>query len=134
MGSRSGANLRLWSRSTAGLPRWGGNKTESNERENATSAAVAAAVPVIIAAGKSLGVAHVYWFLAFHGYPVIWLVTATDAERAKVAERGLLRADVLGALQDAGVQPDLVEQTHITVQSQETVDRDYENSWYYAMK
>lgn len=111
------------------------SKTESNDGDDAaTSTAVNVAVPAIVAAGAGLGVLNAFWFLALHGYPVIWLVTATDAEKAEVAKRGLLRAEVLAALREAGVQSDLVEQTHITVESQETVDRDYEGSWYYAMK
>lgn len=44
-----------------------------------------------------------------------------------------LRDEVLAALREAGVQSEFVEQTHITVQSQETVDRDYESNWSYAM-
>lgn len=110
------------------------NSGPNNRDDGATSAAVAEAVPAIVTAGAGLGVLGAHWFLAFHGYPVVWLVTATDAEKAEVAERGLLRAEVLAALRESGVHADLLEQTHVTVESQETVDRDYEGNWYYAMK
>lgn len=65
---------------------------------------------------------------------MIWLVTVTDEEKKGVAERGLLRADVLGALRESGVRSDRLERAHITVESQETVDRDYDGNWYYVMK
>lgn len=110
------------------------NSGPNNRDDGATSITVAEAVPAIVAAGVGLGVVGAHWFLAFHGYPVVWLVTATDGEKAEVAERGLLRAEVLTALRESGVQADLLEQTHVTVESQETVDRDYEGNWYYAMK
>ena len=105
-----------------------------DRREGATSAATAAAVPGIVDATGEHGVTDVHWFLAYYGYPVIWLVTASDEEKAEVKGRGLLRAEVLAALGDAGVAPDLVERTVVGVESQETVDRDFEGNWYYAMK
>lgn len=108
--------------------------SKRDRHERATSAAVARAVPAIVAAGAGLGVSHVHWFLAFHGYPVIWLVTATDDEKAALAEHGLLRQEVLAVLGETGVRPDLVERTQITVESKETVDRDYEGSWFNAMR
>lgn len=109
--------------------------TAGNDRDDgATSAAVTVAVAAIAAAGARTGVVDVLWFLSFHGYPVIWLVTAMDAQKAEVARHGLLRPEVLAALREAGVRPDLLEQVHITVESQETVDREYEGSWFYAMK
>ena len=104
------------------------------ESERDTGTAVVAAVPVIIGSLAANGVTDVQWFLAFHGYPVVWLVTTSDAEKAVVAEHGFFRAEVLSALAEAGVAPDLLERVHVTVESQETVDRDFEGSWFYAMR
>jgi hypothetical protein len=92
------------------------------------------AVPVIVRSLAAHGVSDVQWFLAFHGYPVVWLVTSTDTEKATVVEQGFFRRDVLSALAGAGVAPDLVERAAVTVESQETVDRDFEGSWFYAMR
>jgi len=103
-------------------------------RKAATSAAVAAAVPAIVRATAPHGVTDAYWFIAYYGYPVVWLVTATDAEKAGVIAHRVLRPEVLAALGDAGVALDLLERAAVTVQSQETVDRDFGGSWYYAMK
>jgi hypothetical protein len=91
-------------------------------------------VPGIVRATARHGGRDAYWFLAYNGYPVIWLVTTTDGEKAAVMALGLLRAEVLAALGDAGVPPDLVERASVTVESQETVGRDFEGKWYYAMK
>ncbi|HVQ86783.1 MAG TPA: hypothetical protein VMT88_01255, partial [Actinomycetes bacterium] len=61
-------------------------------------------------------------------------VTTTDAEKATVVEHGFFRPEVLSALAGAGVAPDLVERAGVTVESQETVDRDFEGRWFYAMR
>ena len=103
-------------------------------RESETSAAVTSAVPVMRRCLARHGVNDVRWFLAFYGYPVVWLVTSTDADKATVVEKGFFRPDVRSALAGAGVAPDLVDRAAVTVESQETVDRDFEGSWFYAMR
>ena len=110
------------------------NSGDSAARESETSAAVTAAIPVIVGSLATHGVRDVQWFLAFHGYPVMWLMTSTDAEKATAVEHGFFRPEVLAALAQAGVAPDLVERAGVTVESQETVDRDFEGSWFYAMR
>ncbi|GAB2698477.1 hypothetical protein [Thalassiella azotivora] len=110
------------------------SRSSRHERGGATAAAVTQAIPAVVAAGADLGVIDARWFLAFHGYPVIWLVTATDEAKVAVTEHGLLRPQVMAALQVAGVRLDLVEQTQVTVESEETVKRDFEGSWFNAMK
>jgi hypothetical protein len=66
--------------------------------EGETDAAVMLAVPVIVSSLGVYGVTNVQWFLAYHGYPVIWLVTTTDLEKAAIVEQGFLRPEVLSAL------------------------------------
>jgi hypothetical protein len=107
---------------------------DEDERNSQTSVAVAEAVPVIVGALAAHGVTDVQWFIAFHGYPVIWLVTASDDEKAAVAGRGFFRPEVVVALSAAGVESDLAQRVSVTVESQETVDRDFEGSWFYAMR
>lgn len=99
-----------------------------------TRPAVADAVPLIVAALASHGVTGVKWFLAFHGYPVVWLVTATDAQKLEVLKHGSFQAEVQSLLADARVSPDLVEQAVVTAESQETVDRNWDGNWWHAMK
>lgn len=107
---------------------------DSAARGSRTSAAVTAAVPVIVDSLATYGVTNVFWFLAYYGSPVVWLVTTTDDEKATVVEHGFFRPDVLSALAGAGVAPDLVERAGVTVESQETVDRDFEGRWFHAMR
>jgi hypothetical protein len=58
-----------------------------------------------------------------------WIVTTTDAERDRVAHDEELLRCLDAAASNAGFAP-----SSFTVQSQETVDRDYEGSWFYAMR
>jgi hypothetical protein len=57
-----------------------------------------------------------------------WVVTATDAERDKLAADAELK-ERLDLVAKAGFPPD-----SFTFQSEETVARDYEGSWFYAMR
>ena len=99
--------------------------------------AVSAAVPQIVDALKPWGVTRVTWFEAFHGYPVIWLVTETDAAKAVVQDHACFRSTVQELLVACGVGTALAEQTAlrgVTVESEETVARDFDGSWFNAMR
>lgn len=58
-----------------------------------------------------------------------WIVTATDIERDFIKNDSALMAKLWKASSDAGFAPD-----SFTVQSRETVKRDYKGSWFYAMR
>jgi hypothetical protein len=58
-----------------------------------------------------------------------WIVTSTDRERERVAGDSALLERLHKAAADAGFAP-----RGFAVQSQETVDREYEGSWFYAMR
>jgi hypothetical protein len=62
-----------------------------------------------------------------------WLGTATDAERDALPERPF-RDEVLEILRTAGLPEDEVGEFGTTKQSQETVERDYQGSWFYALR
>lgn len=83
---------------------------------------------------KDHGVTGDYSFLGFHCDPVVWLVTRSDVERDKLLKSGLLRDLVVQRLGEAGVRRDLAEQAGATVESQETVDRDFDGNWRHAMQ
>jgi len=57
-----------------------------------------------------------------------WVVTATDDERDRLAAAVGLK-ERLALVAKAGFPPD-----SFTFQSEETVARDYEGSWFYAMR
>lgn len=82
------------------------------------------------------GVQHVEFVSAFGSSEDVWvwLATATDAQRDALSGEEPLLKDVREAVASAGYPPDELHNIHSTVQSQETVDRDYKGSWFYALR
>ncbi len=64
----------------------------------------------------------------------VWLCTATDAERNRLGDHLPLLAEVRRALLEVGFTEEEVAGLQTTAEAQETVDRDYEGSWFYAMR
>ena len=93
------------------------------------------AKPAIVAALSARGVVRIEWVVGFvRPYSVwAWLGTATDAERDALPELPF-RDEVLEILRSAGLSEGDVGEFGTTKQSQETVDRDYEGSWFYALR
>jgi hypothetical protein len=58
-----------------------------------------------------------------------WIVTATDVERDRIKNDIALMARLWKVSSDAGYAPD-----SFMIQSNETVERDYKGSWFYAMR
>jgi hypothetical protein len=89
--------------------------------------------PLLIEAFGGDGVVRVEYVSAFPDQDDAWvrLGTATDAERD-----GLASSDLLVALRDVvrgvGFDPGLI--SGVTVQSEQTVARDYAGSWFYALR
>lgn len=61
-----------------------------------------------------------------------WLGTSTDSERDALLAMPDLPELVTDAIQASGFDHSLIRGA--TAQSQETVDRDYEGSWFYALR
>lgn len=80
------------------------------------------------------GVVRAIPFLGFHVEPVVWLVTETDAERERVVQDGIPREFVIDRLRQAGVRADLAANAGVTVESEETVKRDWNGNWREAMQ
>ena len=80
-----------------------------------------------------IGVQYVVGFVHPFGVDV-WLVTGTDAERDALGTSDPFLPEVTSAILSRGfpVEHGAVEGTF--AQSQETVDRDYEGSWFYALR
>lgn len=82
------------------------------------------------------GVTRVTSVAAFPDVPGawIWLCTRTDAERDTLIGDPTIVSTGLSALEDAGFASPDTSRSGVVVQSQETVDRDFEGSWFYAQR
>jgi hypothetical protein len=58
-----------------------------------------------------------------------WITTQTDVDRDRIKKDSALLAELFELAAKAGFAPDT-----FVVQSQETVDREYKGSWFYAMR
>ena len=61
-------------------------------------------------------------------------MTTSDAEKLVVLDHGMFAARVRDQLATAGVRTDLTSRASVTAESEETVARDFEGSWFYAMR
>ncbi|MCS5497420.1 hypothetical protein NY547_09245 [Cnuibacter physcomitrellae] len=64
----------------------------------------------------------------------VWLVVEDDEEARALRTRSDVDEIVSRALREAGLASRDVEGFRVVVQSEETVVRDYEGSWFYAMR
>jgi hypothetical protein len=64
----------------------------------------------------------------------IWLGTETDEQRNALPERNPCLDEVRSCLAESGFPAEQVSGLLTTAQSQETVDRDYQGSWFYALR
>ena len=82
---------------------------------------------------RSEGVVRVEWVIAFTE-PFdfwVWLGTTTDAEREELASLDTLEDRIRRRAERRHLAP-LFE--GVSVESQETVDREYEGSWFYRLR
>lgn len=88
----------------------------------------------LLVAFSDRGVRRVEFATAFSEPYVseVWLGTSTDDERDALLDVHDLLELVADAVQASGLDSSLI--TGATSQSQETVDRDYEGSWFYALR
>lgn len=92
--------------------------------------------PRLVAAFANRGVAKVDYIANFDHWDrfSVWLCTATDDERDALETNWPAIDMVRSVLVASGFHPDEVADVVTVAQSQETVDRDYESSWFYAMR
>jgi len=64
----------------------------------------------------------------------VWLGASTDAEKDALPNKNPRLAVVRAVLADHGFTDDQLSGLRTIVQSQETVDRDYKGSWFYALR
>lgn len=81
------------------------------------------------------GVTRVEWVVGFIRpfHVSAWLVTSSDTERDALPPQPF-REEVHSMVLDAGPPSGDLGKLDTHVQSQETVDRDYEGSWFYALR
>lgn len=82
------------------------------------------------------GVATIKYVVGFvEPYEVsVWLGTETDAQRDALGRRQGLHETVADALVASGIDGSDAVFDGVVVESQETVDREYEGSWFYALR
>jgi hypothetical protein len=99
-------------------------------------AALEQATPAIVRALAPNGVVDVQYVVGFvHPFSIhVWLVTATDAERDALGSRNPGLPDVKSAILASGLPAEHATIDGTVAQSQETVDREYEGSWFYALR
>jgi hypothetical protein len=79
-------------------------------------------------------VIDVHWFLGYYGEPVLWLATTTDAQKEALPPLSVLEKEVRDALHEVGVRRDWIDDAGLAYESQETVDREWDGNWSFAMK
>jgi hypothetical protein len=64
----------------------------------------------------------------------VWLCTDTDAQRDALPEHDPFLEEVRSVINQAGMPQNDAHVEGTATQSQETVDRKYEGSWFYALR
>ena len=88
--------------------------------------------PSLVAAFADRGVRKIDYIANFDHWDAfsIWLCTGTDQERDHLGTDSPTLDEVRDVLIASGFRPDEVNDITTIAQSQETVDRDYEGSWF----
>ena len=99
-------------------------------------AALERSTPAIVRGLASEGVVGAEYVVGFvHPFSVhVWLVTATDVERDALASVDPCLPEVTSAILSSGFPVEHATIDGTVAQSQETVDREYEGSWFYALR
>lgn len=94
------------------------------------------ATPSIVDALRDVGVIDAKYVVGFvHPFRVhVWLVTSTDTERDSLPATNPFVDEVRSAIGESGFPDEHASLDGTVAQSQETVDREYEGSWFYALR
>ena len=101
----------------------------TDESERVREAAVAAAVQQLVRELAPGGVTKAHGARLEGGVPTMWLVTTTDAEKRRVLEEGRFAVLTRAALCAGGVPLAVANRVQVSVESLETLDRDFDGSW-----
>lgn len=99
-------------------------------------AALERAEPELVERLGAQGVVRVEYVVGFvHPYSIaVWLVTETDAARDRLPGPDPFLSTVQSVISDAGLPSADATVDATVAQSEETVKRDYEGSWFYALR
>ena len=102
----------------------------------AVFAALDRAKPVLLDKLDAHGICRIEFVVGFvEPYSVaVWLCTETDAQRDALPPRDPFLDEVRAVVHGAGLPRDEAHVDGTVAQSQETVDRDYGGSWFYAVR
>jgi hypothetical protein len=64
----------------------------------------------------------------------IWITSATDVQRDVLRRDPEFQASIRQALREVGYPAGAIDGVAFEIESQETVDRDHQGSWWYAVK
>ena len=94
------------------------------------------ATPAVVRALASCDVVEVEYVVGFvHPFSVhVLLVTATDAEGDALGSSDPFLSEVTSVILSSGFPVEHATIDGTVAQSQETVDRDYEGSWFYTLR
>ncbi|BCB88697.1 hypothetical protein [Phytohabitans suffuscus] len=93
------------------------------------------AEPLIVNRLCSYGVDEVRFVVAFpRDAFAVWLCVRSDQERDLLGNPNPLLEEVRSCVLEAGFSTSQVADLRTVAQSKETVDRDYEGSWFYALR
>src|SRR5262245_54709832 len=92
--------------------------------------------PALVDAFFHDGVTRVEYVSAFPDQQpfAVWLGTATDSEAVRLRKSLAIRTRVHDLLVAHGFEEQDLGELMVVVQSQETVDREYDASWFYALR
>jgi hypothetical protein len=109
--------------------------SDSDRRDDPRWSLLVAAKALLSNRLSAQGVERIEFVAAFPRHEfAVWLCTQCDRERDALGPPDPLLDAVRAIVVEAGFTPDQVTDLRMVAQSQETVDRDYEGSWFYALR
>jgi hypothetical protein len=94
------------------------------------------AEPMLLDTLRKHGINHIEYLVGFvKPYRIyVWLCTDTDAQRDALPDHDPFLEEVRSVIDQAGMPHDDAHVEGTEKQSQETVDRKYEGSWFNALR
>lgn len=92
--------------------------------------------PLLIQGLRNRHINRIEFVAAFPHFEAfaVWLCTQTDADRDVIGTHDPLVDEVRSVLLEVGFRTDQLAGLRTTAQSQETIDRDFAGSWFYATR
>jgi hypothetical protein len=109
--------------------------SDSDRRHDPRWSLLDAAKALLLNRLSAQGVERIEFVAAFPQHEfAVWLCTQSDRDRDALGSPDPMLDAVRASVVEAGFTPDHVTDLRTVAQSQETVDRDYGGSWFYALR